>query len=63
MISEEYLYAIALRECNQIGDINFHKLVRTFGSAQEAWKKAKKNIKHSKGWDKKLFLTSADRII
>ncbi len=42
MISEEYLYAIALRECNQIGDINFHKLVRTFGSAQETWKKPKR---------------------
>jgi DNA processing protein len=48
MISEEYLYAIALRECSQIGDINFHKLVQTFGSAQEAWKKAKKDYKNGK---------------
>lgn len=49
MISEEYLYAIALRECSQIGDINFHKLVQTFGSAQEAWKKAKKDYKKREG--------------
>lgn len=49
MISEEYLYAIALRECSQIGDINFHKLVRTFGSAQEAWKRAKKEYKKLEG--------------
>ncbi|MFZ4930547.1 DNA-processing protein DprA [Chryseobacterium sp. Mn2064] len=49
MISEEYLYAIALRECSQIGDINFHKLVRTFGSAYEAWKHAKKEHKRMEG--------------
>ncbi|SMO53539.1 DNA processing protein [Chryseobacterium rhizoplanae] len=49
MISEEYLYAIALRECSQIGDIHFHKLVRTFGNAQEAWKRAKKEYKKLEG--------------
>ncbi|MDN3695399.1 DNA-processing protein DprA [Chryseobacterium tructae] len=49
MISEEYLYAIALRESNQIGDINFHKLVKTFGSAENAWKKAKKEYKKLDG--------------
>lgn len=49
MISEEYLYAIALRECSQIGDIHFHKLVRTFGSTQEAWKRAKKEYKKLEG--------------
>lgn len=49
MISEEYLYAIALRESSQIGDINFHKLVRTFGSAENAWKKAKKEYKKLEG--------------
>lgn len=49
MISEEYFYAIALRECNQIGDINFHKLVQTFGSAQEAWIRAKKEYKKLDG--------------
>jgi DNA processing protein len=42
MISEEYLYAIALRECSQIGDINFHKLVQTFGSARKPGKKQKR---------------------
>lgn len=49
MISEEYLYAIALRESSQIGDINFHKLVRTFGSAENAWKKAKREYKKLEG--------------
>lgn len=49
MISEEYFYAVALRECSQIGDINFHKLVRTFGSAHEAWKNAKKEYKKLDG--------------
>lgn len=49
MISEEYLYAIALRESSQIGDIHFHKLVHTFGSAQEAWKRAKKEYKKLEG--------------
>lgn len=49
MISEEYLYAIALRESSQIGDINFHKLVSTFGSAENAWKKAKREYKKLDG--------------
>lgn len=49
MISEEYFYAIALRECTQIGDINFNKLVRTFGNAREAWNKAKKEHKKIDG--------------
>ncbi|MDR6371359.1 DNA processing protein [Chryseobacterium bernardetii] len=49
MSSEEYFYTIALRECSQIGDIHFHKLVRTFGSAQEAWKRAKKEYKKLEG--------------
>ncbi|AZA78749.1 DNA-protecting protein DprA [Chryseobacterium sp. G0186] len=53
MISEEHFYAVALRECSQIGDINFHKLVRTFGSAQEAWKRGKKEYKKLDGMGQK----------
>lgn len=53
MSYEEYLYAIALRECSLIGDINFHKLVRTFGSAEEAWKTAKKEYKKADGIGRK----------
>ncbi|CAM2817021.1 DNA-protecting protein DprA [Chryseobacterium flavum] len=49
MISEEYLYAIALRECSYIGDINFYKLIRTFGSAKEAWYNAGKEYKKIEG--------------
>ncbi|UPQ74484.1 DNA-processing protein DprA [Chryseobacterium nepalense] len=50
MYSEEHLYSIALRECNLIGDINFHKLVRTFGSAKKAWLNAKKEYKKLDGF-------------
>ncbi|AZA87750.1 DNA-protecting protein DprA [Chryseobacterium shandongense] len=50
MYSEEHLYSIALRECNLIGDINFYKLVRTFGSAKNAWLKAKKEYKKLDGF-------------
>lgn len=53
MIPEEYLYAIALRECSLIGDINFHKLIRTFGSAEEAWKRAKKEYANAEGVGRK----------
>lgn len=53
MISEEYFYAIALRECSLVGDINFHKLVQTFGSAKEAWTRAKKEYGKLDGMGKK----------
>ncbi|WP_261510672.1 DNA-processing protein DprA [Chryseobacterium paludis] len=54
MISEEHLYAIALRECSLIGDINFIKLIRTFGSAKTAWEKAKKEYKKIDGFGQKI---------
>ncbi len=50
MYSEEHLYSIALRECNLIGDINFYKLVRTFGSAKNAWFHTKKEYKKLDGF-------------
>lgn len=53
MITEEYLYAIALRECSLIGDINFQKLIKSFGSAEEAWKKAKKDYSKTDGLGRK----------
>ncbi|WP_299178506.1 DNA-processing protein DprA [uncultured Chryseobacterium sp.] len=53
MNSEEHLYAIALRECNLIGDINFFKLVKTFGTAKEVWENAKKNYHILDGIGKK----------
>ena len=55
MYSEEHLYTIALRECALIGDINFYKLVRTFGGAREAWEKTKKEYKKLDGFGKKLI--------
>lgn len=42
MFSEEHLYSIALRRCNLIGDINFFKLLRTEGSAEQVWKSSKR---------------------
>ncbi len=53
MISEEHLYAIALRECSLIGDILFHRLIQTFGSAEEAWKIAKKEYSKAEGLGRK----------
>ncbi|WP_027386853.1 DNA-processing protein DprA [Chryseobacterium gregarium] len=55
MYSEEHLYAIALRECALIGDINFYKLIRTFGGAREAWEKTRKEYKKLDGFGRKLI--------
>lgn len=44
MYTEEQLYSIALRECNFIGDMNFLKLVRRFGTAENVWKYSKKEL-------------------
>lgn len=55
MYSEEHLYSIALRECNLIGDINFYKLVRTFGSAKNAWENTKKEYKKLDGFGSKMI--------
>ncbi|MDH6251730.1 DNA processing protein [Chryseobacterium sp. H1D6B] len=55
MISEENFYSIALRECNLIGDINFYKLVKAFGSAKEAWEKAKKEYSTVDGIGRKII--------
>ncbi|ASK31359.1 DNA-protecting protein DprA [Chryseobacterium sp. T16E-39] len=54
MISEEHLYAIALRECNLIGDINFIKLIKVFGSAKNAWENAKKEYRKLEGFGQKI---------
>lgn len=54
MYSEEQLYAIALRECNLIGDVNFYKLVRIFGNAKNAWENAKKNYSNVDGIGRKI---------
>ena len=54
MFSEEHLYSIALRRCNFIGDGNFHKLVKTIGSAKEVWDHCKKNIQKIDGIGKRI---------
>lgn len=54
MYSEEHLYSIALRECNLIGDINFYKLVRAFGSAKNAWLHTRKEYKRIDGLGYKM---------
>ncbi len=55
MHSEEHLYAIALRQCAFIGDINFYKLVRTFGGARQAWEQTKNEYKKLDGFGKKMI--------
>ena len=49
MYNEEQLYSIALRECKHIGDINFSKLIRHFGSAKNTWEFAKSEFKNKEG--------------
>lgn len=44
MFTEEHLYAIALRRCALVGDINFHRLVRTAGSAAAVWSLPKREL-------------------
>lgn len=55
MYSEEHLYSIALRECNFIGDINFSKLVRRFGTAENVWKNSKKELSKTDGIGTKII--------
>lgn len=50
MFSDEHLYSIALRRCNLIGDINFFKLLRETGSAQDIWKTPKKQLAKMEGF-------------
>lgn len=54
MFSEEQLYSIALRRCYLIGDITFHQLVRTFGSAKEIWEMPKKEFLKNNGIGRKM---------
>lgn len=44
MFTDEYLYAIALKKCNFIGDATFKILMEASGSAENIWKLSKKDI-------------------
>lgn len=44
MFTDEYLYAIALKKCNFIGDSTFKILIEATGSAENIWKLSKKEI-------------------
>lgn len=55
MYTEENLFSIALRECSNIGDINFHKLVQAFGSAENAWKAPSKELQRIIGIGRKTI--------
>lgn len=44
MYTEEHLYAIALRRCTNVGDINFSRLVNAAGSARKAWELPKREL-------------------
>lgn len=54
MYTEEQLYSIALRECKYIGDMNFYKLVRAFGSAKTVWETPLKELSKTDGIGKKI---------
>ncbi len=49
MFTEEHLYSVALRRCALIGDINFHRLVHTAGSAKEVWSLPKRELSRAFG--------------
>jgi len=55
MYTEENLFSIALRECSNIGDINFHKLVQAFGSAENVWKASSKELQKITGIGRKTI--------
>lgn len=55
MFSDEHLYAIALKKCTAIGDINFQKLVCVAGSAKEVWNFSKQGLKKSFGIGNKII--------
>lgn len=44
-MNDEILYSIALRQCNNIGDGNFKKILDHFGSAESAWRASKSDLK------------------
>lgn len=48
-MNDEILYSIALRNCNNIGDANFKKILDHFGSAKLAWKSSKSEFKKISG--------------
>ena len=54
MYTEEHLYSIALRECANIGDLNFQKLVAAFGSAKNVWESSTKEFSKISGVGKKI---------
>ncbi|MGX9986712.1 DNA-processing protein DprA [Soonwooa purpurea] len=41
----EHLYAIALQNCHQLGNLNYRKLVEEFGSAEQVWNLPKSTLK------------------
>ncbi|WP_407406137.1 DNA-processing protein DprA [Chryseobacterium sp.] len=54
MYTEEQLYSIALRECKYIGDMNFYKLVRAFGSAKTIWETPLRELSKIDGIGRKI---------
>ncbi len=61
MYTEENLFSIALRECSNIGDINFHKLISAFGSAENAWKTPPKELQKIIGIGRKTISDIGDK--
>jgi DNA processing protein len=55
MYTEEHLFSIALRECSNIGDINFQKLIRAFGSAENVWKTSSRELQKTTGIGRKTI--------
>ncbi|WP_300673771.1 DNA-processing protein DprA [Soonwooa sp.] len=44
-MNNEHLYAVALKSCHQLGNLNFRKLIDEFGSAENVWQLPKSELK------------------
>lgn len=44
MVSEKYLYILALKQCKNIGNVNLRKLISQVGSAKEVWESSPKSL-------------------
>jgi len=56
MFSEEHLYSIALRQCNYVGDVTYHKLIQQLGTAENVWKEIHKTSASLQGIPKNARL-------
>lgn len=61
-MNTEHLYAIALRSCHQLGNLNYRRLIDEFGSAEKVWNLPKSSLKQIFGiGDKRIEDIGAEK--